>query len=241
MNSPLTPFSVKDCTLISVALGVSAHNLRELRERIATVPLQSLYHHFYEALLRPSFDDPEFPNDFAQWARHQLHDAVVAERLGIVDPLAHKDREELRQEMVELLEDRIAEVGGSTSVEPGQAFQFLRSKLVIFDTGLSAGTPEELSALIPSLRPGSVFFHFVDARFRPPHGEDDFSTWLAQWGNDTDRVVTMLREIDVGFGSLIDLRERISHACMIGADNAEAAPADAESDSHHRSERGKRQ
>jgi hypothetical protein len=66
------PFEVKDCALITLALGKSALNLRELRDRVAEVPPQSLYHHFYETLLRPSFDDPEYRNDFALWSRRQL-------------------------------------------------------------------------------------------------------------------------------------------------------------------------
>jgi len=59
------PFEFKDCALIVLSTGKSARDLRELRERISLVPHESLLHHFHEALLRPSFDDPEYPNDFA--------------------------------------------------------------------------------------------------------------------------------------------------------------------------------
>ena len=82
----IPPFEVKDSVLITLALGKSAHNLLELRNRIAEVPAGSLLHHFYEGLLRPSFDDPEYRNDFALWARRQLFDGALAERLGILSP-----------------------------------------------------------------------------------------------------------------------------------------------------------
>jgi hypothetical protein len=206
------PFVIKDSALITLALGRSAQNLRELRDRIAEVPVQSLYHHFYENLLRPWFDDPEFRNDFAQWARHQLHDPVLAERLGILDPVDYEDGDAFREVLVEILEDRMAEVAQIPVATPGREFQFLRSQIVIFDTGLQVSTPAELARLIPSLRPGSVFFHFVEARFRPPRGQDDFSTWLSLWGEEMTPFIEHLREIDVLFGSLSDMRGEIASA-----------------------------
>ncbi|HKL49292.1 MAG TPA: DUF5752 family protein, partial [Desulfuromonadales bacterium] len=62
-------FRVRDCALITRMAGISsALNLRELRERVATCPLESLYHHFCETVIRASFDDPEFRNDLAVWS-----------------------------------------------------------------------------------------------------------------------------------------------------------------------------
>src|SRR6185369_3313249 len=55
---PPEPFRFMDCALIILALGRTAHGLRELRDRAAEVPPQSIWHHFYETLLRPTFDDP---------------------------------------------------------------------------------------------------------------------------------------------------------------------------------------
>ena len=84
----IAPFELMDCALISLAIGKRAINLRELRDRIAEAPESSLYYHFYENMLRPSFDDPEYRNDFALWAKRALHDSRLAEQLGILDPLS---------------------------------------------------------------------------------------------------------------------------------------------------------
>lgn len=65
-------FELMDCALITLATGKRAMNLRELRDRISEVEESSLYYHFYENLLRPSFDDPKYRNDFALWARRGL-------------------------------------------------------------------------------------------------------------------------------------------------------------------------
>ena len=68
------PFIVKDCTLISIATGAEAQNLRELSDRLQTIPPGCIYYHFWGNMLRSSFDEPEYPNDFAAWARRSLHD-----------------------------------------------------------------------------------------------------------------------------------------------------------------------
>ena len=78
------PFAVKDCALIARMAGIdTALNLRELRERLKIAPVECLFHHFCETQIRPTFDDPEFRNDFAIWTARELHDRVLAERLGI--------------------------------------------------------------------------------------------------------------------------------------------------------------
>ncbi len=201
-----------DCALITLALGRSAHNLRELRDHVAVVPIESLRHHFYEALLRPSFDDPEYGNDFAVWAHEALRDEPLAERLSAVDPVDFPDGEALRGALVDLIEDRLAEVTVVPVAPGGHEFHFLRSQVVVFSTGTTVRTPEELAASVPRLSPGSIFFHLVEARLRPPRGDDDFSVWLDGWGEKGAAARRLLIEIDPMFGSLSELRARVATA-----------------------------
>jgi len=211
------PFALRDCALITLAVGRTAHGLRELAAAFATVPAASLLHHFQESLLRPSFDDPEFSNDFAQWASAALGDPVLAERLAAIDPaLLGGDGERLRAALVEVAEERLAEVAHPQLVLPGREFHFLRSQLLIFDTGRSIRIPEELSAAVPNLSTGSVFYHFVDARLRNDGATDDFTVWLAPWGERTAAARARLAAVDPGFGSLAELRRRIADALGAG-------------------------
>ncbi len=53
------------------------------------------------------FDDPQFNNDFAIWSHYALHDDALAERLAIIDPDNFSTLEHLRQEMVEIVEERL--------------------------------------------------------------------------------------------------------------------------------------
>jgi len=216
MTGTPPPFLLKDSALVTLALGRAAHGLRELRDRVAEVPVASLLHHFVEGLLRPSFDDPEFRNDFALWARDALRDPVLAERLAVLDPFAPPhDGESLRAELLDVLEDRLAEIAQPAPVPPGHEFHFLRSQLVVFDSGLVARTPVELAVRVGDLPRGSVFYHFVDARLRPPRGTDDFSHWLEGWGESTAAARQRLAAIDPLFGSLAELRESLAAALAV--------------------------
>ena len=101
------PFAVIDCAMLSIAIGASAQNLRELRDRLRSVPTSSLYFHFWGARLRPGFEEPEYNNDFALWARHGLNDRALAEQLSVIKPPGFGDLEALREELVEVVEQRL--------------------------------------------------------------------------------------------------------------------------------------
>ena len=205
------PFRFMDCAMTTLSLGKSAQNLRELRDRIAEAPLQSISHHFYESLLRPAFDDPEYRNDFAQWTSRHLHDDLLAERLGVIDPMEFDTLEALRQHLVDVLEDRLAETTHVPWAAPGHEFYFLRSQTVVLDTGLTAATPPEMAAILPRLPTGSVFYHFVEGRRRPPLKVDDFSAWLETWGPDYLACRNRLAAIDFHLWSLSEMRAQIAH------------------------------
>ena len=77
----MIPFEVKDCALLIRMSGLPhAMNLRELRDRIAICSENVLYHHFCETTLRPTFDDPDYRNDFAVWSKLYLGDRVIQTR-----------------------------------------------------------------------------------------------------------------------------------------------------------------
>jgi hypothetical protein len=204
------PFVVRDCTLIAIATGRRAQNLRELGMQLATIPPACIYYHFWGGLLRPRFDDPEYQNDFASWARRALHDKRLAERLGIIDPTDFADLEDLRRELIEVIEARIEESEMVPWARPGDLFYFVHSQINVFDTGIRIHQPDELARLIPRLSPGSIFFHFIDARRRDPKGIDDLGAWLQGFGDRYGAVVERLGVLDPYFTSLTELREQIA-------------------------------
>ena len=204
-------FNIKDCALIAIATGEKAQNLRELNNILKTTHPGCLYFHFWGGLLRPDYDDPEFQNDFAIWSSRYLRNPKLAEQLSLIDPNAFKNIEELRQEVVELIEQRLYESEHVPWVKTGQEFHFIRSQIVIFDTGIEINKPDEFTDKIPQLSLGSIFYHFIDSRRRTTESKNDFSIWLAaEFGEEYNQLIYQLDKIDPYFTTLSELRRNIS-------------------------------
>ncbi len=212
-SQTILPFAVKDCVLIAIATGIRAQNLRELRDRLVTVRPGCIYYHFWGGLLLPRFEEPEFNNDFAAWARHGLHDYVLAERLAVIDPTDFPDIETLRQELIEVIEKRLYESEMVPWSKADQQFYFKRSKIVVFDTKKRIVEPKMLSNVLPALSVGSIFYHFIDARRRTPEGVDDFSAWLVAFGKKYANLCKEIGTIDLYFTTLSEIRQRLARLC----------------------------
>ena len=208
----MTPFEVKDCTLLARMSGLPpAFNLRELRERIAVCGENVLFHHYCETTLRGTFDNPDYRNDFAVWSKLYLGDRVLAERLGILDPYAFPSLGELRSATLEVIDERLGELTMVPWARPGDELFFMEATTVVFDTGIRITHPRELAAAIGAMTAGSVYFHFLEARRRPPFGKDDFTAWLL--GNDAGEknrpYIEALSRIDFYFHTLHHLRKEL--------------------------------
>lgn len=205
------PFAVKDCALITLATGTKVQNLKEFAAALKTIPLSSIYHHFWGRLLRPLFDEPEYNNDFASWASRGLHDKLLAEQLSMVIPTDYKDMEGLRQEMIEVVEQRLDESEYVPWAQTDQQFHFLKSQIVVFDTGIRYDHPAELLPQIIKLSTGSIYYHFIDARNRTEERFDDFSSWLCGFGKDFEGLGKKLCSVDPYFSSLKEIRLIVSN------------------------------
>jgi hypothetical protein len=208
--SNIDQFILKDCALAAIATGRRAQNLRELRDQLQIADAGSIYYHFWGSLLRPDFDDPEYNNDFASWARHALHDVKLAEQLGVIDPADYPDIEGLRQELLEIIERRLDETEFLAWAKRDQQFHFVRSQIVVFDTGRRFSTPQELTAAMPTLSLGSIYYHVIDARRREPIWIDDFRAWLGRFGDSYADVCKQLEELDPYFNTLAELRVQLA-------------------------------
>jgi hypothetical protein len=210
----LPDFVVVDCALLTRMSGLSpAFNLRELRDRIAVCSDSVLLHHFCETSLRATFDDPEYRNDFAVWAKEGLADRVLAERLGIIDPYEYDNVPELRHLVIDIIEDRLSEMSPWVpTVRPGGELYFMEAVTIVFETSDRICHPLEMPEGIRQMTNGSIYYHFLEGLRRPPRHIDDFSTWLLDCGPKWEAYVSAIAGIDFYFKSLSVLREELSNA-----------------------------
>lgn len=205
-----SPFVLRDCTLIRRTAGLPpVANLRELRERLSVCPAASVYHHFCETKLRPSFDDPEYPNDFAVWAAHALRDRALAERLSMINGYDYEDIERLRHDTLELVDERLHESQMIPWAPSGDHFEFIQAMTVVYDTGVRLQSITDLSAVLDEVTRGSIYFHFVEARRRPPLGIDDFTAWLSGWQSKPDALIREIGAIDIHMLTLQEIHQRL--------------------------------
>jgi hypothetical protein len=206
------PFAIRDCALVVVATGYSASDLRGLRDALLHVGAASIYHHFWGRLLQPQFAEREFNNDFASWVFRSLNDKTLAERLSVIDPSDFTEIDDLRHELVDLIEARLDERDLSAWHHAADPLHFTQAQMVVFSAGQQVDTPEELARLVPEMQQGSIFYHFIDARRRTPGGRDDFSAWLTGRGAEYADAVARLAAIDPYFSSLATTQRALAEA-----------------------------
>lgn len=203
------PLVVKDCNLSIIATGEVAESLSELKDILYRIPPTSLYYHFWCGRLRISFVHPEYHNDFAQWAYFGLRDKTLAERLTMIDPTEYNNYEDLRKKVIDVVEERLEELEYRLWTEKEDRFHFLRSIIIVYDTGVTILQPLDLKTIIPKMSPTSIFYHFIDARRRTADGSDDFSLWLASFGDQFKDLIQNIKLIDPYFLSLSEIKQRL--------------------------------
>ncbi|MBN2071651.1 MAG: hypothetical protein JW814_09370 [Candidatus Krumholzibacteriota bacterium] len=204
------PFEIRDCALAAIATGEKAQNLKELKDIIVDITPGCIYYHFWGQLLRPRFDDPEYHNDFASWARHALHDKILAEKLAVLDPTELPDIEMLRAELIDIIEERLDENEHVPWCKQDQQFHFVTSQIVIFNTRRVIKKAEEMVSIIPSLTSSSIFYHFIEARRRTFGNIDDFSSWLYGFDGRYRDLCDMFANVDPFFSTLPELKKQIA-------------------------------
>jgi len=205
-------FEIKDCALLIRMSGCPpAYNLRELQDRISSCSGEVLYHHFCETTLAPSFDYPDYRNDFAVWARHKLGDNILAERLAMIDPYSFASMEDLRRLLLDIIDERLSEVSMIPWVRPGHEFYFTEASTIVFDTNKKISVPDELDSAILDMTTGSIYYHFLEARRRTPFGSDDFTHWLGEFGDaQSAAYIEAISHIDFTFYTLTELRTELA-------------------------------
>lgn len=200
------PFEFKQYTSILKSTGRKAKNLRELREGIASVSKESIFHHTYQYFLKAHI--LEYTNDFAQWAGESIEERALSERLSNIDPYAFKDIDDLRKELLNVIDDYIKNFPEPRDAVPGDEFYFNEAIILIFPAGVRAKNLAEFLIAIKYIEPSSMYYHFYDARTRLG-GINDFSKWFKDELGKKE-LSEKIRSIDPFMHSIEKIREHIS-------------------------------
>ena len=207
LEEEIEPFEFRQCVSVVKSTGKKAKNLKELRKLVAQVGDESIFHHVCQYFLKGHI--LEYTNDFAQWAGENLEERALAERLTCIDPYTLKSVESVRIELLREVDDFLSHFPEPHDVIPGNEFYFNETINLIFPIGVQARNLAEFLVAIDHIDPGSIYYHFYDARVRLGEGiVDDFSRWIEHTLMRKE-IADRIRAIDPFMHSIVSIREHI--------------------------------
>jgi hypothetical protein len=203
------PFWFRECFLMPMPLGRKAINLRELLQVLREADESVLYYHLLQFRLAANQPVVEYPNDFALWAATALQDSKLAEKLSSFDPFEYDHMEQVREAMVDILEEYLWNLPSVPWARSGFEFHFCEASMVVIRSETPANTLKEFCQGLGTVGLDSVYYHFFEARRRLGMVHmDDFSYWV-ETNFGLPELVAAIRDIDGYFYTLKEIRETL--------------------------------
>ncbi len=169
-------FDFRDAVRVLRNTGKKAEGLRELRDLIAVVSENCIFHHTYQYFSKGHI--LEYTNDFAQWAGESLEEGALAEMLSNIDPYSFSTVDGLRAEILRVIDYYIENFPETRKAIPGDEFYFIETISFIFPVGVKARNLAEFLMALKYIDDESIYYHFFEARVRLGQAVDDFSKWI---------------------------------------------------------------
>ncbi len=150
----------------------------------------------------------EYTNDFSHWASEDLEERTLAELLSNIDPYSFKSIEDLRIELIRVIDNYLDNFPEPREVLPGDEFYFNETMTFVFPAGVKARNLAEFLIAVKYLSESSLYYHFYEARVRLRKGSDDFSKWIDEVVKAPE-IAAELRNIDPFMHNIEGLREHI--------------------------------
>ncbi len=219
MRTTEHPFIFMGCVELRQALDLHALDVRELVDRMREAPADAIFFHTYGYFLRHRPFTTAFGNDFARWAAVELRDPVLAERLAVVDPFACSTLDDLREELVTILEDHLRGVDTVTRLAFPRAFHFQQSHVVEVPLGPQARSLREFRDGLAAVDSSAIYLHMVEARRGRRSG--DFAEWL-RTSLELPELADAIARIDAYLTTLERVRGRMLNLVEAALENEAA-------------------
>ena len=177
------PFSFCSVAHLEAPAGFVASSMESLREGIEKVPDDCLFLHVTCVPVRHPHARDLPSNDIALWVGTALQAPETAERLAFAGSAAAQPMNELRGELLKVL-DSVAPRDRKRESAEEAAFHFVRGRSVPIPLGFQAADPVELVDAWHRLDSAAVFYHLIEA---PVFGDvaNSLPAWLRAHGADS--------------------------------------------------------
>jgi uncharacterized protein DUF5752 len=208
MREATNPFVFIGCVELRQLLGRRAMDERELMDRLEDLPAGSVFYHTHGYFLRHRPMSIAYGNDFARWAAVEVRDQVLAERLAVVDPFAFETLDDLREELVSVIDDHLGHTTSVPRIEFGEPFYFQQSFVVEVPLVPGVTTLSAFRDGLAEVDASAIYFHMVEARARLGRRSGDFVEWL-RTSLAMPELAARVERVDTYMTSLERVRARV--------------------------------
>jgi hypothetical protein len=201
-------FEFNQSVSIVKSTGEKAGTLRELRDGIAKISPESIYHHTYQYLQKRGLI-LEYTNDFAYWVGESLEERALSERLSNIDPFTAANVDALRKMLLEVIDDYLKNFPEPRRAKQKDEFHFTQTVTLVYPAGTRVRNLAEFLMAIKYVDGGCIYYHFFEARTRHDEPVDDFSLWL-DGALDKKELAERVRAIDPFMHGIEGIREFIA-------------------------------
>ncbi|MDD3375335.1 MAG: DUF5752 family protein [Candidatus Omnitrophica bacterium] len=205
-------FQFTDCIEIKELTGKKANDEAELLELIEEASPDSIYFHTHSYFLRHFYIMGPYPSDFANWIVMQVRDRVLGEKLSALTPSGKQKIEDVRSDLIEVIDDHLSSIKTIPAVSFGQPFYLMKSKIIEIPTRLKAQNLKEFRDSLACVDASAIYNHVFEARLRGQKGRSDFSIWLEEVLG-LSQLAQSIERIDAYMYGLEGLRKKILCLC----------------------------
>lgn len=208
----MSKFCFTACVEIKELLGKKADDVQLLLELIEEVSLDSIYYHMHSCFLRHYYIAGVYPNDFATWCVVQLRDRVLGEKLAQISSSGYRDIEDIRQKLIETIDDHLTQIKIIPQVVYGEPFYFMQSRIVEVPTGICVDNLSDFCEALKTIDASAIYNHIYEAKLRTRKGRSDFAIWIEDVLN-MQSLARSIEVIDCYMYSLEGLRSKLIELC----------------------------
>ncbi len=169
-------FEFRQCIGLTKSTGQRARNLRELRDLISTISIDSIFHHTYQYFIKGH--SLEYTNDFGHWAGECLEERALSEYLCNIDIFAFTEIDDLRAAILGQIDIYLETFPEPREALPGDEFYFNETVSFVFPIGMRVRNLAEFLMAIKHVDQGCIYYHFYLARKRLGQDSGDFAKWI---------------------------------------------------------------
>jgi len=197
------PFVFKAELWIPQFTGIKVRSIKDFIQTLKIIDKFSIFYHMYINIFNYHNLPVYYTNSFAHWF-YKNNYLLLAEKISIIDPIEYYDLEELRKDLVQILEKNYNKVMDKDDLVP---FYFIKADRCILECEKKAHNLEEFIEGIKASSINSLFYHLVTSKIQNRSRVNDYTAWLINIGEA--KKAEEINKLDLYAINLYEIKKEI--------------------------------